>query len=236
MRSLRDLEREHDAGDLDETDYRELRDGYTARLAALVRATESSAALSPPRRPRVALGLAVVAFAVIAGFVVSRVASTRLPGQTVTGGISSSVVSVLAEARALESTKPDEAVKRYIDVLKIEPDNVEALTYRGWLLRNIGKANNVPSFLDEARTSLDRAIAVDPSYPDARVFRGVIAWRDDHDAKVAETQFDAFFALPQPPAGFADLVRSVDAEARSSLGLPVRAGSESLGPTSTSAG
>ena len=48
LRSLADLEREHDAGDVDEDDYRELRDGYTARAAATLRSIESGrAALAP---------------------------------------------------------------------------------------------------------------------------------------------------------------------------------------------
>ena len=47
LRSLADLEREHDAGDVDEPDYRELRDGYTARTAAILRAIESGRATAP---------------------------------------------------------------------------------------------------------------------------------------------------------------------------------------------
>ena len=40
LRSLRDLEAEHQAGDIDETDYGSLRDDYTARAAAVLRAIE----------------------------------------------------------------------------------------------------------------------------------------------------------------------------------------------------
>ncbi len=38
LRSLADLEREREAGDVDDVDYRELRDGYTVRAAATLRA------------------------------------------------------------------------------------------------------------------------------------------------------------------------------------------------------
>ena len=41
LRSLDDLDRERDAGDLDEHDYVELRDGYTARAAAVLRELEA---------------------------------------------------------------------------------------------------------------------------------------------------------------------------------------------------
>src|SRR5437773_2437915 len=38
LQSIRDLDREHAAGDLDEEDYRTLKDDYTARAAAVLRA------------------------------------------------------------------------------------------------------------------------------------------------------------------------------------------------------
>ena len=40
LRSLDDLDAEHDAGDLDDDDYQLLRDGYTARAAEVLRARE----------------------------------------------------------------------------------------------------------------------------------------------------------------------------------------------------
>ena len=46
LRSLEDLEREHDAGDLDDADYIALKDDYTARAAAALRAEPAA------RRPR----------------------------------------------------------------------------------------------------------------------------------------------------------------------------------------
>ena len=52
LRSLDDLERERAAGDMDDVDYTTLRDGYTARAAAVLRAIEAGRADLPPRRPR----------------------------------------------------------------------------------------------------------------------------------------------------------------------------------------
>jgi hypothetical protein len=49
LRSLKDLEAEHQAGDLDEVDYRGLKDDYTARAADVLRAIEDRQ--SPRRRP-----------------------------------------------------------------------------------------------------------------------------------------------------------------------------------------
>src|SRR5437868_2380987 len=43
LRSLRDLEAERAAGDIEENDYRELKDDYTARAAAVIRALDEPA-------------------------------------------------------------------------------------------------------------------------------------------------------------------------------------------------
>ena len=45
LRSLEDLEREHEAGDIDDHDYEALRDDYTVRAAAVLRALDAHAAL-----------------------------------------------------------------------------------------------------------------------------------------------------------------------------------------------
>ena len=44
LRSLEDLEREHAAGDVDDSDFEELKDDYTARAAAVIRAIEDRTA------------------------------------------------------------------------------------------------------------------------------------------------------------------------------------------------
>src|SRR5690606_27537834 len=80
LRSLDDLEREHEAGDVDDHDYEVLKDDYTARAARVIRAIEThqarlAAARRPRSRRRVALTtLGVVAFAVLAGVLVADAA------------------------------------------------------------------------------------------------------------------------------------------------------------------
>ena len=41
LRSLADLDREHDAGDVDDSDYETLKDGYTTRAAVVLRNIEA---------------------------------------------------------------------------------------------------------------------------------------------------------------------------------------------------
>ena len=51
LTSLRDLEAEHDVGDVDEGDYEQLKDDYTARAAAVIRAIDSHHQLGRGARP-----------------------------------------------------------------------------------------------------------------------------------------------------------------------------------------
>jgi hypothetical protein len=51
LRSLHDLEAEHDAGDIDDLDYRTLKDDYTTRAAATLRALDPSLAPEETEEP-----------------------------------------------------------------------------------------------------------------------------------------------------------------------------------------
>ena len=110
LRSLDDLDREHDAGDIDETDYVTLRDGYTARAAAVLRAIESEQAALPSARPRnwrrITLWAAVVVVvAVAAGVLVAWASGDRMPGDTSSGDIAQNVTAKLAEQTAVCSAQ-----------------------------------------------------------------------------------------------------------------------------------
>ena len=52
LRSLKDLERERQAGDVDDDDYRTLKDGYTVRAAAVLRQIDDGRRALRPRRRR----------------------------------------------------------------------------------------------------------------------------------------------------------------------------------------
>jgi hypothetical protein len=51
LRSLHDLEAEHDAGDIDDLDYQTLKDDYTTRAAATLRALDPTLAPEEPEEP-----------------------------------------------------------------------------------------------------------------------------------------------------------------------------------------
>lgn len=216
LRSLADLELERRAGDVEQADYEVLRDGYTARAAAVLRNIEQGQASLPPRTPRrwgrvVGAATIVVLVAVIAGFLVARSSGQRLPGDTITGGTSPDQVAVLlSEARSLLGTDPSGASQRYLRVLSIEPDNAEARTYTGWLLaistRN-QSATDSASTLAVAKKDLQRAIEVDPTFPDPHCFLAVIAARFENDPATAKVRAQECLDN-NPPADMRGMIES----------------------------
>src|SRR6476646_635957 len=105
LRSINDLDREHQYGDVDDHDYQVLRDGYTARAATVLRAIEEGqekVAQGKPRRPKVIAAwiIGTVAVASLAGWLVARSSGQRLPGQSISGGLpGDEVAQKLTEAR-----------------------------------------------------------------------------------------------------------------------------------------
>lgn len=260
--SLEDLEAERDAGDLDDADYQALRDSYTARAAAVLRAIESAttsgtgpqtgagtspaagrgvdgaptsatgdpdgagraAATAPTADPvtvairsqppaargapgrrwvRPALTVAaVLALAGLAGTLMARSAGERLPGEAATGSLTSTGASSdLQRARLLIGEgKTLEAIKTFDKVLREDPLQPEALAYRGWLLRLAGRAGGDRSLIDSGMAFIERAVAADPTYPDAHFFRGIILYQDRRDPAGAVAEFRAFLANDPPEA------------------------------------
>ncbi len=190
LASLEDLEREHDAGDLDDADFETLRDDYTARTAAVLRAladdtagdrpvdarpadvrspdaTGSDATGSPRWRGPVVAAV-VLLLAIGAGVLVARSSGQRGAG-TLTGN-DDTVRARLANCQPLAFSDPEAGVECYDDLLAESPDNVEALTYQGWALVRSGR-------IVEGSERFDRVVELDESFPDVHVFRAVVAAR-----------------------------------------------------------
>jgi len=222
LRSLDDLDREHDAGDIDETDYVTLRDGYTARAAAVLRAIESAQAALPAKQPRnwrrIALwGAAVVVVAVAAGVLVAWASGDRLPGDSSSGDIAQSVTAKLAEARSLQASDLKGAIQRYDEVLQVEPDNPEALAYRGWLVALVGSQANAADLVQKGEQSLQRAMQVAPSYADAFCFEAIVRFRLFNDAVGASAPVQRCLDL-NPPQEVLGLVQGLKQEIDAATG------------------
>jgi cytochrome c-type biogenesis protein CcmI len=173
-RSLDDLDREHDAGDLDAADHASLRADYEARLAALSTAVaDGRAAFAATRRPRhrrrpLLVTAAVLLVALACGFGVAQLAGRRTAGDTATGESRQDPRSLLTEclADATGSGGSEQTVACYDAVLRIDPNNVEAKTYRaGIQLMANGDTSQIATLIDVATAN--------PSYPDAHAFLAV---------------------------------------------------------------
>lgn len=172
------------------------------------------------RRPIVITLLIAVVVGVGGGVLVARQSGQRLPLQTATGGIEDSTASLLAQARLAGPTDVTSAIELYGRVLDTDPDNVEALTYRAWLIMISAR-----QFDDELRkqaygstiAALGQAIELDPAYPDAMCFLGIVVFRDGGDAASAREFLDRCLDR-DPPAEVRGLVESLSKEVDAALG------------------
>lgn len=220
LASLRDLEREHEAGDVDDTDYETLKDGYTARAAAVLRQIEEGRTQLAPRPPRrwgrvAIVTAALVVGAVGVGLVLAAAWGERGAGQEITGFTpGDDARTILASARsALEQGDLEVANSLFGRVVETERergvDNAEAITYFGWTLALLTVTEpdeqRAAELLDAAQLSLARAIDVDPTYADPHCFMAIVEYefRDDADAALpyVTTCEDS-----DPPAAIAAIV------------------------------
>ncbi len=243
LRSLEGLDGELARGDIEAADYAALKDDYTVRAAAVLRAIAAAesapidttpAPSGGPRRwrRRTWLAAAAVGTAALVGVAVTTVARSseeRLPGQPASGDItatgpSDDIARGLARARQLTAEgKTLDAIKVYDQVLGGDPRQPEALAYRGWLVRLAGRQAGNAELVDRGLDYLNRAIAADPSYPDAHLFRGLILYQDKGDPRAALPEFRAFLDADPPPEMVAlvqDVLRRAAAEAGQPAGSP----------------
>jgi cytochrome c-type biogenesis protein CcmH/NrfG len=184
LRSISDLESEREAGNLDDDRYRELKDDYTARAAAVLRSIEEGRDAAPapppvPKKRKLLTGGAILAFVLVAALALAAAAGKRQDGQTATGNAQSSGAQSGDTRRpALEQQIKDhpddpaahlvyaryllevqdwtEAVKQYLIAAKLDPKNPEANAYAGWMLFQVA-TNAEPAQKGELTTSaLDR--------------------------------------------------------------------------------
>lgn len=167
--SLDDLEREHAVGDIDEHDYRTLKNDYTARAAGVLRSLDDGHAVpastpkSSPRQRLVAIGL-VALVAVVAGILVMQ-ASGRRGSAGLTGLDVAAASTRIDDCQEMEQAgDPDASLDCYSEILTSLPSNVATLTFRGWLqVREFDIADGLED--------LDAAIQLDPDATAPYVFR-----------------------------------------------------------------
>ena len=190
LASLDDLDSELAAGDIDELDYRTLKDDYTARAAKLTRVLDGAPVrrtkrASSPLGRRIMWITGVIVLAGFAAFAMVEFSGARGANDTASGEIRLSSASLLNDAaNEFRLGNVDRAIELYGDVLEESPTNVEAFTYRGWLQYQSGN-------VEAAMADFDDAVAFDPEYGDVRVFRAIVAL-DAEDFETASAELAAF--------------------------------------------
>jgi cytochrome c-type biogenesis protein CcmH len=168
---------------------------------------EAGVAIAPPAAPlseggprsahrlrqRVTL-LAGAALVVLAGalWLVDRSSSARLPGATITGGLSG-VNAELQEASAITASDPTEALALYDDVLSGDPDQPVALTAEGWIYAQAG-------VVPEAISLLGKAESADPGYDLPHLYRALVLLDDQGQNRPAARELGWYLAHGPDPA------------------------------------
>lgn len=229
LRSLTDLEREHDAGDVDDLDYQTLKDGYTVRAANVLRQIEEGRDALPAAKPRrwsriIAVTAAVVVGSVAVGFVLAGAWGERSSGQEITGltpGDESRIV--LTNARdAMSAGDFATANALFAEVIEMERgrgrENAEAVAYFGWTLALLTRQNPDQTDADErygaAVLALGRATEIEPDYADPYCFLAIVEYQFRDDAAAALPYIERCEAS-NPPGDVASLVSSFADEIRS---------------------
>jgi cytochrome c-type biogenesis protein CcmH/NrfG len=248
LRSLDDLDAERADGNVDDETYARLHADYTARAARVIHRLDGDpveAVTGPPpvsARRRVLTIAGVVVFALVVGVALAYGLGARLPGQTITGNAAVSTqpsakeqvaglrakvranpndaATRLALAQALMGTQDGTgALAQFQAAAKLDPTNPQPYAYSGWLIRLEG-------FPDQGLTLLDKAIALDPKYADARFFKGLILFRDKKQPDAAIPEFQQYLvAAPNSPLA---------AQVRQLLAQAVEAGKAGPSTTTTS--
>jgi tetratricopeptide (TPR) repeat protein len=243
LRALRELAFEHDAGHVSDADYAELRARYeseaAAALTALDRLGPAPVAAPAPRqggavasargwRHPVALaasGAALVVFGVLLGVGIVRYTEPEPTAATppvtppmaaappadsgaATRPISPDMLRGMLQAArgSLSEGRYSEAIAAYQAVLKRDPRNVDAMTHLGLIVAIGGHA-------DSALETFDKALAIDPDYAPALLYRGQVLYEAKRDVAGAVSAWERFVKVA-PSAEDRERVKKLIAEAK----------------------
>ena len=166
----------------------------------------------------------IVVFAVLAAILLAHTIGQRRPGQQITGDAQSggpsttvSAAQAVAAAKQAAAAQPKSydarisyaralfssqhypaAVQEYIVAAKLDPTQAEPLAYTGWLTGLFARSETKPAtktaLFDAATKSLDRAITVDPTYPDSYVLKGLLLSQLEQKQCDGAVVFEQFLA------------------------------------------
>jgi cytochrome c-type biogenesis protein CcmH/NrfG len=117
------------------------------------------------------------------------------------------------------------ALRQYDEVLARQPSSAEAMAQAGRILYLTARAavrtdpDAVEGLVQQSRSRLDRAVALDPMYPDARFFRAIVLANEYGDFAGAKNDLQRYLVLA-PDGSFADQARRLLADVTRALEGP----------------
>ena len=192
---------------------RALRDGVDAR--------PERAPINLRRRVLTVTG--IVVFAAIAGVALASALGARLPGQTSSGNsqthapVTASTTQRRRQLEAAVARNPSDitsrlllaqileegnnlvgALQQYNAITQLQPTNVVALANEGRIqaLTAESTGGSQANLLDSgARADFDRAVTIDPQYPDVHFFRAVLLANEYQDYAGAQDDLQHYLVL-----------------------------------------
>jgi cytochrome c-type biogenesis protein CcmH/NrfG len=120
-----------------------------------------------------------------------------------------------AARQSLQAGRMQDAISAYQAILKRQPNNVNALTHFGLILAMAGHA-------DRALEFFDRALAVDPDYPEALSYSAQVRYELKQDYGGAITAWERFAeVVPDQAARDEAMARIKEARAKLAAAPPV---------------
>ncbi len=125
---------------------------------------------------------------------------------------------MLQAARAsLFARRYNEAIAAYQAVLKRDPKNVDAMTHMGLIAAIAAQGEHGPEMVDRALDLFDRALALDPNYAPALLYRGQVLYEVRKDVPGAIKAWEKFVKVA-PPGEDRERVVKMLADARAQAG------------------
>jgi tetratricopeptide (TPR) repeat protein len=122
-----------------------------------------------------------------------------------------------AARSSLFAGRYNEAISAYQAVLKRDPDNVDAMTHMGLIAAIAAQGEHGPEMVSRALQLFDRALALDPNYPPALLYRGQVLYEARKDVAGAIASWEKFIAVT-PPGEDRDRVTKLLSDARAQAG------------------
>lgn len=119
-----------------------------------------------------------------------------------------------AARQSLFAGRTREAASAYRAVLDRDRQNVDALTHMGLILAIEAGATQNTQMIDHAIETFDKALALDPNYSPALLYRGQVLYEAKQDTAGAIKSWEQFVAIA-PPGEDRDRVLKLIAEAKS---------------------